>query len=66
MKRKNYVRPQMEIVEFNPDAKLMTISAEGVITRQDYEIVEDDDQFNQSFLDRTDYSPESSDPFGDD
>jgi hypothetical protein len=56
----------MEIVEFNPDVKLMTISAEDKITRQDYEIVEEDDNpFNQSSLDRTDYSS-ATNPFGDD
>ncbi len=64
--KKIYVRPRMEIVEFNPDVKLMTISAEDKITRQDYEIVEEDDNpFNQSSLDRTDYSS-ATNPFGDD
>lgn len=66
MKRKIYVRPQMEIVDFEPDGKLLTISAEGQLTRKDYEMAEDDDPFNQSSLDRTDYSWSTTNPFGND
>lgn len=66
MKRKIYVRPQMEIVDFEPDGRLLTISAEGKLTRKDYEMVVDDDQFNQSSLDRTDYSWSTTNPFGND
>ena len=67
MKRKIYVRPQMEIVDFEPDGKLLTISAEGKLTREDYEMmVVDDDPFNQSSLDRTDYSSSTTNPFGND
>ena len=60
-----YKSPQMDILRYDGDLPLMVISGEGKLTRQNYNMIDDDDPFNQSTLGRTNYSTSSGNPFGD-